>query len=131
MPCYNAWNDYLTPETPEYAQAEAEIRAKLKAMIHIVDYYYRAFGYPLPQIPNRTEIDPFRQPKSKKEAAIREMICHHFACDEVHFCTLYDVCSLLDADLPQERSYLAVILPSANLMRANIDKFADAIGSMQ
>jgi hypothetical protein len=39
MPCYTAWNDYLQRNTPEYLDAEREVRAKLRAVQHIVDYY--------------------------------------------------------------------------------------------
>jgi hypothetical protein len=123
MPCYTAWDAFLEPDTPEYFRAEEEIRAKLRAVIHIVDYYYRAFSFPLPQLPDGVKIDPFRQPKSKKELAIREMICHHFACDGVDFCTLYDVCSLLNEDSQDDRPYLAVIWLCANQMRGNPGKF--------
>ena len=129
VPCCNSWDDFLTPNTPEYSRAEAELRAKLQAVIHVVDYYYLAFGHQLPQLPERTKIDPERQPKSKKEMAIREMICRHLACDGVDFCTLYDFCSLLNPAVPQEHSYLAVIWPSAHLMRTDPGKFYLKLGN--
>ena len=123
MPCYTAWNDFLKPDTPEYQRAEQEVQAKLKAIKHIIDYYYRAFQHKLPNLPDGTVIDQSRQPRSSKEATIREMICHHFACDEVDFCTLYDVCSLLKEENRRERSYLAVILPCAHMLRSDPGKY--------
>ncbi len=123
MPCYTAWNEDLRPGSPDYLIAELQIHAKLKAVRHIVDYYYKAFEYPMPDVPDSLCIEPFRQPNTNQEMSIREMICHHFSCDGIHFCTLYDVCSLLDAEDKGQRSYLAVILPCANLMRANGTQF--------
>ncbi len=123
MPCYTAWNEDLSPGTPDYLKAESKVHAKLKAVQHIVDYYYKAFEHSLPDVPISMSIDPFRQPKSNREMRIREMICHHFSCDGIHFCTLYDVCSLLDAEDKGQRAYLAVILPCANLIRANGEKY--------
>lgn len=90
MPCYTAWNQYLKPGTPEYLQAEQEVRAKLVSIKHIIDYYYEVNGFALPSLPEGVSVDPFRQPKSAKESSIREAICHHFACDEVSVSTLYE-----------------------------------------
>ena len=123
MPCYTAWNEHLRPGTPEYLRAEAEVRAKLESIKHIVHYYYQANSFEMPAIADGVAIDAFRQPRSAKERSIREAICHHFACDAVDVSTLYDACSLLDVRRPEERSYLAVILPSATLIRQNPEKF--------
>lgn len=123
MPCYTAWNQYLKPGTPEYLRAEVEVRAKLVSVKHIVDYYYGVHGFAMPSLPDGVSVDPFRQPKSIKESSIREAICHHFACDAVSVSTLYDVCSLLDEQRPEDRAYLAVILPSATLLRQHPQRF--------
>lgn len=123
MPCYTAWYKYVTPNTPEYDSAKREVQAKLKAVKHIVDYYYRAFEYPLPNLPISTAVDPMRQPKSSSEMSIRQMICHHFACDGIDFCTLYDVCSIIDTDDDAQRPYAAVVLPCATLMRQTPKKY--------
>lgn len=123
MPCYTAWNDYLALGTPEYLSAEERVRGQLKAVEHIVDYYYAAFEHSLPNLPSGLSIDPFRQPKSARETRIREMICHHFACDGIDFCTLYDVCSLLNTEVERQRAYTAIILPCANLLRSEGSKY--------
>ena len=123
MPCYTAWSEYLTPNTAEYFRAKEEVRAKLNAVKHIVNYYYNAHEGTLPILQAGTAIDPMRQLRSSKEMAIRGAICHHFACDGIHFCTLYDVCSLLDSEQKEERAYLAVILPCATLMRTEMRRF--------
>lgn len=123
MPCYTAWNSYLTPNTPEYLLAEEMLRAKLKAIRHIIDYYYRANSIPLPSLPSGTIVDPCRQPRSHRELAVREAICHHYACDEIDFCTLYDAASLLDSNDKEGLAYLAVILPCATQMRTQPEKF--------
>ena len=51
----------------------------------------------MPDLPDGVDIDSMRQPRSEIEMSIRVKICHHFACDGIHFCTLYDVCSLLES----------------------------------
>ena len=123
MPCYTAWYEHLEPDTPEYAAAIRVVAAKLHAVKHIVSHYYRVFGCALPKIPDRVELDNTRQPRSRKEQKVRELICHHFACDKIHFTTLYDVCSLLDERIDDDKSYLAVIGPCAHLMRSEYRRF--------
>lgn len=123
MPCYTAWNECLEPGTAEYARAEDVVRAKLLAIKHIIDYYYAVNEFPLPSLPEGVHVDPQRQPKSSKEGQIRQAICHHFACDEVSVSALYDACSLLDEKRPEDLAYLAVMLPSASLLREHPGKF--------
>jgi hypothetical protein len=119
MPCYSPWNSYLLPNSDDYRKAEEEERAKLAAVKHVVDYYYKAHDHSLPNLPHGTQLDPHRQPRSAREFAIREMICHHLICDQLGFMDLYDVCTLLHNEVPSERSYLAVIYPCANLIRGS------------
>lgn len=123
MPCYTAWYERLKPNTPEYASAKRIVEGQLAAVKHIVNYYYRAMEFPLPSLPAGIAINPLRQPKSERESAIRNMICHPFACDGIDFCTLYDVCSLTDTDDPEQKRYAAVILPCASLMRKFLEKY--------
>ncbi len=123
MPCYSAWYEFLKPDSPEYRETKARVEAKLSSVQHIVDYYYSTHNFKLPELPRGTDIDPFRQPRSKAELKLREMICHHFACDGVNFCTLYDVCTLLSEQDDEQRSYLAVIMPCATLMRQDKEKY--------
>ena len=117
MPCFSDWDQNLAPGTSEYLQVEAQIRAKLKSVLHIIDYYYSVAGYPKPNLPDGTRIDPQRQPKSPTEIKIRNAICHHFVCDGVTPQTLHDVRSLLHDERPDERQYLAIILPCFTLLR--------------
>jgi hypothetical protein len=124
MPCYSAWNAYLEPDTPAYLRAKSIVEAKLLSTKHIVDYYYRAHSLSLPNLPAGTLIDGFRQPRSTRELNVRVMISHHFACDGLDFCTLYDVCTLLNEKVDVDRSYLAVILPCATMMRQDTKRFA-------
>lgn len=126
MPCYSAWNDYLEPGTPQFEQAKAVVVAKLKAVRHIIDYYYQSQGLPLPELAEGTIIDSHRQPRSPRELALREMICHHFCCDGLDFCALYDVASLLSPQVASERAYLAVVLPCASLMRMDKERYVPA-----
>lgn len=123
MPCYTPWYAYVIPNTPEYDSAKREVQVKLEAVKHIVDYYYRAFEYSLPNLPIGTAVDPMRQPKSNNEVSIRQMICHHFACDGIDISTLYDVCSIINIDDDTQRPYVAVVLPCATLMRQSPKKY--------
>ncbi|MGQ2923453.1 hypothetical protein INQ48_35040 (plasmid) [Variovorax paradoxus] len=124
MPCYSPWNEYLELGTPQFEQAKAVVVAKLRAVTHIIDYYYQSHGLQLPALAEGTVIDSHRQPRSLREFALREMICHHFSCDGVDFCSLYDVASLLSPQVEKERAYLAVVLPCATLMRTHKERFA-------
>lgn len=126
MPCYTPWYSYLEPESEEYKRAHREVTAQLHAVKHIIDYYYRVAELQLPVLPRHVEIDATRQPRSRHESRIREMICHHFACDGIHFVMLYDACSLLDENDSEDRPYLAVIAPCAFLMRSDTDRFRPA-----
>ena len=123
IPCYSPWNDYLEPGTPQFDQAKAVVLAKLRAVTHIIDYYYKSHGLQLPELAEGTVIDSHRQPRSAREFALREMICHHFSCDGVDFCSLYDVASLLSPRIESERAHLAVVLPCATLMRMHKERF--------
>lgn len=117
MPCFSDWYDGLEPGTPEWNKAEKKARAKLRSIKHIVDYYYATNDYLKPNLPNGTRIDFKRQPKSERERHIRNLICHHFECDDVGPQTLRDVAYLLDEEIPEDRAYLAVIMPCYFLLR--------------
>lgn len=97
--------------------------AKLRAVTHIIDYYYKSHGLQLPKLADGTMVDSHRQPRSPRELALREMICHHFSCDGLDFCSLYDVASLLSPQIATEKAYLAVVLPCATLMRMQKERF--------
>ena len=48
MPCYTEWDAYLEKGSKEYETKKAELEAKLKAVRHIVDYYYGSAGLSVP-----------------------------------------------------------------------------------
>ncbi len=126
MPCYTAWYEHVTPGTPDFVRAMQAVQAQLRAITHIIDYYYTAFGLSLPVLPDGVPVDPMRQPRATKEYVLRETICHHFACDGVDFMTLFDVATLLDESDKGQRSYLAVIRPCSMLMKQYQDRFVVA-----
>ena len=117
MPCYTAWFEHYQSGTPEYEKAKAQITAQLVAIKRIVDYYYHASNFEKPALGPNVEINPLRQPKTKKELDIRVAICHHFCCDGIGFTKLYDVCSLMNFQDQADKSYGAILLPCATLMR--------------
>lgn len=122
MPCYTAWNEYLEPGTPEYSAAEQRVRAKLKAVQHIVNYYYRAFDQRFPLVKIKEGTSASYKPASTREKRLLEMICHHFACDGIHFTTLYDACSVLDCG-QGERRHKGIIMYCATLMRSEMGQY--------
>ena len=117
MPCFTNWNENLQPGTREYEEAEGVVRAKLESIRHIIDYYYSVNEHSKPDLPDGTRIDPLRQPKSRREQQIRNLICHHFVCDGMTAATLYDASSVLNEHQREDRPYLAIILPCATLLR--------------
>jgi hypothetical protein len=131
MPCYTPWYGYSHPGSPEFARALKAVHAKLRAVKHVVDYYYEAYGLSLPSLPDGAEIDPMRQPRAPSEYRVREMICHHLACDGIDFMGLFDVASVLDDADKGDRAYLAVIRPCSMLMKQHTDKFVVAYPKYQ
>lgn len=123
MPCYTAWYEHYVKDSPEYLAAKQDVMKKLNSVKHIIDYYYQAHEFPFPDVAGDVEIDPMRQPKSRTEIAIRHMICHHFACDGVDVSMLYDAATLPAMRDERDRSYAAIILPCATLMRKDPEKY--------
>jgi hypothetical protein len=97
--------------------------AELKAVKHIVDYYYRTAGRELPIVESDSPFLESNKATNKAEAELFETIAHHFACDEIDFCSLYDACSLLDNSIEVDRSYRRVILAAAHQMRKRPQDF--------
>jgi hypothetical protein len=125
MPCFVGWNAHLTPGTPEYDRALAELRAKLLAVKHIVRYYYGAAGLDLPRGVSGADLPP--APSSEKERRTWKGICHHCACDGVHFTTLYDLLTILDPASEEDSSYRHVIFGCAHKMRSESEVFRTAV----
>ena len=121
MPCFVGWDEHLKPGTPEYDRGRAELHAKFLVIKHIVRYYYGAAGVSLPRGSRTADLPP--APSSEKERRIWKGICHHCACDGVHFTTLYDVCSIIDPASEEDCSYRHVIFGCGHQMRCKPDKF--------
>jgi hypothetical protein len=126
MPCYTVWYEGLRPDTSDFASAKQAVEVKLRAVVHVIDYYYAAGGMSLPVLPDGVAIDPMRQPRSPKEYGLREVICHHLACDGIDFMDLFNVATLLDEQNKDQRAHLAVIRPCALLMKQYQAKFVVA-----
>jgi hypothetical protein len=106
-PCYTEWDAYLDKGSPKYRAAKAKLEAKLKAVQHIVDYYYRFHRRTVPKAKhagNRTFIELADQAfevdagdsGGPDDDEFIERITQHCACDGIRFTTLYDLVSLLD-----------------------------------
>lgn len=123
MPCYTAWNEYLEVGTPAYERAEAELRAKLRALRHAIDYYYGAAGASVPHAHrpgegrggNVTEGLVALAPPAG-ESGVLDRITHHLACDGVSVSLLYDAATLVPHEEPSEAGYARVLLLSAHRM---------------
>jgi hypothetical protein len=130
MPCYTEWNAYLNEGTPEYASTKAELEAKLKAVKHIVDYYFEVDHLRVPParysgeescIPmdhREFETDDTDSPLDTEVRIIRS-IAYHCSCDRIHFTLLYDLVSLLDIHDPGEAGYARIMLACAHEIRAH------------
>lgn len=127
MPCYSAWDEYLTPGTPEYQAARAALEAKLRAVRHAVDYYYGVHSFDVPparysadHIFIETAAENFQaQREVPEEHKIIEQLTHHLACDGVHFTELYDFVSILDSSDPAAAGYARVLMRCAHQLRAH------------
>jgi len=128
MPCYTEWDAHLDKGSEKSRTAKAKLEAKLKAVQHIVDYYYRFHGRSVPKAKhsgNRTFIEladqAFEADAEDSDGAndeeIIERITQHCACDGIHFTTLYDLVSLLDLKDAQQCGYAWVMLTCANAIR--------------
>ena len=129
MPCYNEWDAYLEKGSKEYESRKAELEAKLKAVRHIIDYYYRVNRKPIPSVDfsgaEKVSGESVRgyfafqdvSDSPPEEKPVLEAIMHHFACDQIHFTTLYDLVSLLDVKDPEEGGYARVMMLCANALR--------------
>ena len=131
MPCYTQWDAYLKRGSDEYRKARSELQAKLKAVLHVIDYYYQLHRFAVP---------PATRPKKAlyvemahleyqieardlggiDEQKVIKQIIHHMICDEIHFTTLYDVSSLLRVNDPRQCGYRRVILICANEIRRRL-----------
>lgn len=129
MGCYTEWDAYLEKGSKAYKEKEDELKAKLKAVKHIVDYYYSLKGLVVPHAThsgksswietaenefsvNSKEVDDLNEVKTI------DSITHHVMCDQIHFTTLYDICTLLNLDVPEDARYARVIMKCANIVRA-------------
>ncbi len=124
MPCYTEWDAFLKPGSPEYSKARAEVAAKLQALQHAVDYYYRAADLALPEAFPTTDDDDSLEDEirsiensSPEKNEVLDRLTHHLACDDVHCTTIYDAVSLLDTDLPRQAGYARVLLTCAFRLR--------------
>lgn len=123
MPCYSAWHEYLEPGSAAYTEAEARVRAKLKALQHAVDYYYGSRGISVPPAESvrnpepGSEFSPLVVPSGEPEVLNR--LTHHLICDGVHVSELYDAVSLLREDDTGEAGYARVLLICAFRVRSS------------
>jgi hypothetical protein len=118
MPCYERWDEYLKPGSPEYIETRTKLQAQQRAVEHIIDHYYAVAG--------RLVSDPLPATEPRADAAIVEQIVHHMDCDDIRFTTLYDIGTLLNADDSRDAPYARVISLCAERLR--ILAFADRPG---
>ena len=130
MPCYTQWDAYLDKDSNEYRAAKAKLRAKLKAVQHVIDYYYRVSGLTVPRAKHSQqqtwmemahhgfECDEVGDLKRKEEQIIKS-VAHHCSCDGIHFTLLYNLVTLLDIQDGQQGGYARAILAVANEIRSN------------
>lgn len=140
MPCYTEWDAYLDKASDEYASKKAEMEAKLKAVRHIVDYYYGVAGLRVPPARHSGRqtwqemahreflIDPHHLPGAAEDGIVKS-IAHHCACDGIDFLLLYDLVSLLDVGNVHDAGYARVLLTCADELRANREAYRPVMGT--
>jgi len=114
----------------EYETKKTELEAKLKAVKHIVDYYYGIEGLRIPPAKHpgeRTWLEMAHQEfefdasalDGRNEESIIKNIAHHCACDGIHFTLIYDLVSLFNPGDNNEAGYARIMMACANEIRAN------------
>jgi len=134
MACYTEWDTYLKVGSDEYEERKKELSAKLDALKHIVDYYYKVSGLRVPPAQHsgkkswiemaHLEFSIEQEALSgKDEEAIWQSVGRHCACDGIGFTLLYDAVSLLDLTNENDAGYARVLMACANNMRGNRYKY--------
>lgn len=130
MPCYSEWDAYLGKGSKEYEDKKKELKTKLKAVKHIIDYYYGVERIYVPcakysgertwqELAHREFSIDGDSLGEADEWQIIKKIAHHCSCDGINFTLLYDLVSLLNHRDPFEAGYVRVLLTCANEIRAN------------
>ena len=81
MPCLgDPWHYDLTPGTPEFTIAERKVQDQLERLIHIVNYYCKAYCRDFPaNFPGNREFELLHEDDKQLLAAIH----HHLRCDGI------------------------------------------------
>lgn len=115
---------------PEYETAKSRLEAKLKAVRHVVDYYYEVEGLrvsPATYLDERMHLEQAHSQfyinesdlRGKDENIVIKNIAHHLSCDGVRFTKIYDLVSLLNIHNKNEAGYARILMTCANEIRAN------------
>ena len=134
MPCYTEWDAYLDKGSGAYRTEKAQLEAKLKAVMHIVDYYYGVERLRVPPVrhsgsPVFLEMDHLEfeidsgAMHGMDEKRIFENISHHFSCDGIGFTLLYDLVSLLNLHDKEDAGYARVMMICASKLRGDSDRY--------
>lgn len=122
MPCLgDTWDAGLEPGTPEYAQEESRVRAKLEAVAHVINYYCTQHGRDadyIASIPIDATGGLFSEDKDLLKA-----IYHHLRCDGIKAPDVCDLIALAGKDTAQERSLLPILDACVFLMRSRMERF--------
>lgn len=123
MPCYEPWDEYLEPGTPEHAEAEARVKTLAERTRHMIGAYLQMVGFEPPDgelnlpSPGRPDYDlaPFDPATLRPDLVHR--LAQHCVCDQVAFTDLYDVRSMWDREDSADRPYYVVTQCVAWAMR--------------
>ena len=124
MPCLGeAWNEALTPGTPEYIQEEKKVRAHLDALLHVIDYYcgIHRRTIPIENCNSGTDFDNLPSPDRRLLADIY----HHLRCDGVNASVAFDVLALVESDEQKHEDLIAVIKVCYRLLRSGAQIMRD------
>lgn len=116
MPCYDPWDSWLEPGTPEHEAARKRVERNRDAFVHVVDAYLTMHRIRPPR-GQPSKLAFVREAKlglrdfdmRRFDGWMLHRIAQHCLCDEVTPMDLYDVASLwrADSDLPEAYSIMA------------------------
>ncbi len=140
MPCYRPrWDYQLQPGTAAYDSARSNLHARMRATHHIVDYYLKLRGLPLP-MPDAADAEMMTAwgqsvgetsrlpPDDLGTATIVRyglavyLIAHHLRCDGVTYEDLWDQQTLLSISDPSDLGYGWIIRWCVGVMTRRFER---------
>ena len=125
MPCYEPWDSWLTPGTPEYSTAKKRVEAIADSSRHAIDAYLQMHDVEplarrrhLPFEPDDRTPRPFDL--AKLSLGLIHSLAQHCLCDGVGPIELMDAASVLSETDQPDAVYRAIMLDIAHAIRLKL-----------